>query len=709
MTTTSVNIADMHCTTCSNKITNALNQNEYIHNVSVNPIHRRIFVTHDPQLSAVDIVHDIEQLGFQPRLADVYSPDQDIDRELLRRLGVAGICTMQVMMIQIALYAGFFQGMDAGIHRLLTFAALVFTIPVFAYAAVPFFVNGFAWVIPDALLPDAKRRSINMDTPIALAIAIAFGVSLTSTLTGEGEVYFDSVTMFTFLMLGARYLDQRLRQKLQVEASLTETLPQFATRVIDSVHTKVGVSDLKVGDALWIGEGEHLPVDGFLESDRADINSALLSGESRPQQHRRGDRLFAGTINEGGAFTLRVSQVADATRISAIHRIAADASFDKHGLSRVADSVARVFVPCILLIATATYIYWMWLGTSQGSGTALTAALAVLVVSCPCALSLAAPAAISAALTKLRRKGLLVRHSRAVERAGNVKAVHFDKTGTLTRPHAQLVATHPVSAWNEDAVKDIAAALEHHSSHPLAYPFKIQDPLLSVSEVQIERSGGVRGLVDGQPCAIGSAAFCGIEPPERAAKIDGIVIYLSVDERLAAYFVLDSVLRDDARDTVDGLTQRGLQVEIASGDGERHCRTIAAELGVDFTHGLTPETKCAAVKATDGVMFVGDGINDLPALAAADVSVSTLETIDLVKSRADVLMMSGHLSGLNDLIDVSRQTRRVMRQNMLWAVAYNVVAIPLAVIGLATPWLAALGMSLSSILVMLNACRLLKN
>ena len=702
MTSTTIHVGDMHCASCSSKIRAALESSGSVEQLMINPVLRQLFIQHSEQISPAQLMQNIEALGFTPSL-DASGGKEAEDEHLLRRLGVAGICAMQVMMIQIALYAGFFQGMSDAFVRLLSFTALVFCIPVIAYSAVPFFVRGFAFIRQRPLTITA----INMDTPIALAVAIAFGASFYATLTGQGEIYFDSVGMFTFLMLGARYLDQRFRHQLAVSDQLTSQLPSTAMRLnADQELEEVALNDLRVGDELWIPQGSQIPVDGELKDEQAKINTALLTGESEAVVRKSGELLFAGTFNDGPGFRMRTAQLADNSRISHIDALADEASFAKHKVSRLADQVARVFIPGILLIALATYLGWQFVDPEK----ALLATLAVLVVSCPCALSLATPAAISAALTSLRRRGILIRNSSAIEQCANVEDVYFDKTGTLTLPTPKVarVESYPkgrLSDSESDALLKIAATLQRHSSHPLAEafkPFAVKD--MDANNVELLGNQGLQGTVAGQRITIGTAELCdaaawAIQPTEKA-------VYMAVDGKPAAVFILESSVRTDAAATIEELAALELGVHIISGDQASHCQALADQLHLGYSDSMTPERKQQEI-ANKRVMFIGDGLNDLPALASASVSIATMETVDLVKSKADGILMTSKLTALVELVRISRKAKSIMRENLLWALAYNLIAIPLAVAGLATPWMAALGMSASSLIVMANASRLL--
>jgi Cu2+-exporting ATPase len=602
------------------------------------------------------------------------------------------------MMVQIALYAGAFQGIEDSMRRLLEYTALLFCIPVVVYSAVPFFRSALTSI----------RHGLNMDAPIALAVSIAFTISLANTMQGSGEVYYDSVVMFTFLMLGARYLEQRLRHRLGIEDSLQAAMPRTAMVVHGEQMAATPLAAVPVNARIWVAEGEHIPLDGRVESDTALVEEALLTGESDWQQRRRGDQVFGGTLNRGAGFYVQVTGTMAESRVAAIDQLANTALDAKHHLARLADRVARVFVPAILIIAAATYAIWSLFDPQQ----ALPAALAVLVVSCPCALSLATPAALTAALTRLRRSGVLVKNSRALEVTDKLTHVYFDKTGTLTDPRTRISAVELVGAHSETLCRRFAAALQAHAAHPLAEAFK--DTTIPPAETAAIISGqGIEGVVEGHRVRVGSATLCGFHTTETAADaLQGKRVYLSIDERPAAIFLIANQLRADAQATVAALRASGMGVNMLSGDNDANCAALAAQLGIAYIAASAPEAKPEVLRqartAAGGILYVGDGVNDLPALAHADVSVATLETTDLVKSKADVLLLTRRLGALIELLRIGHWSRRIMRQNLLWAFLYNLLAIPLAALGYAPPWAAALGMSVSSLIVMANAGRILK-
>lgn len=697
MTVTTINVSDMHCAACSDKIRNALNSFEQIRALQFNPVRRQVFVTHSEDLASTALLEQIELAGFRPHLENDTSVEWQQSRDLLKRLGIAGLAMMQVMMVQIALYAGAFHGIEEGMRRLLEYTALLFCVPVVTYAAVPFFRSASV----------SLRHGVNMDVPIALAIAIAFVASLASTLRGVGEVYYDSVVMFTFLMLGARYLEQRLRHRLGVQESLQASMPQQGRVISGGQQRQVLLEQINTGDELWIAEGDRIPLDGVVASDHAVLEEALLTGESDWTTHPCGDQVYAGTLNRGAGFRLTVSADLANSRVAEIDRLANTALTAKHNLARLADHVARIFVPSILLIAAATYAIWTALAPDQ----AFSSALAVLVVSCPCALSLATPAALTAALTRLRRTGILVKNPRALEIASDVAHVYFDKTGTLTSPRTHIQSVHLLGGLSEQCCRRYADALQTHSAHPLADAFKHDRASAQAAapalQARLVAGQGVAGIVDGHDVRIGSAEFCACATHDEPGK----AVYLSVDGEPAAQFIVANDIRADAKDTVDALHASGLTAHMLSGDSEQHCARIARDIGIEYIAGSLPEAKpnvLAHAKAGSGrVMYVGDGVNDLPALAAADISVATLETTDLVKSKADVMLLTRRLGALCDFLRVGRRTRSIMVENLWWALLYNSIAIPVAAMGYAPPWAAALGMSVSSVIVMANATRIL--
>lgn len=686
--TTTIAIEDMHCAACSSKVSKALSELHGIGVLRFNPIHRQVFVEHSSALNSATLVRQIERAGFHPALVDSGAKRSSEGEDLLRRAGVSALLMMQVMMGSFALYAGVFSGMAEVWIHVLAYASLLLSIPVVTWGAVPFYRSALH-----------ARRGLSMDTPIALAIVIGFLVSLTHTLQGEGEVYYDAVTMFATLMLIARYFDQRLRDRLQIVDDLQGSLPKQVCKQIDGALETVPSATVRVGDVLWITEGEQLVADGYLKGDQAVLDEESFTGENEWRRLRTGDRLHAGTFNRGPAFLMHVTAGPTGTRLAAIDTISAHALAHKLEMTSLTDRVAAIFIPVILSLAALTTAFWLVFDPARAVSTGL----AVLVISCPCALALAVPAAMQASMVRLRQAGIMLKSTSALERLPAIRTICFDKTGTLTDPEPRLASIESLDQQSIDDLYAIAGALEQHASHPLARAFSRTDGLIAEA-VELLPGRGVRGIVEGQKVTLGTAELCGLSS---AANGRFKEICMTINDRPAARFLLDNPLRTDARATIRQLEDQGFSIAMVSGDNDLACQRIASTLGIDYLADAGPETKSAMFTPAE-TLYVGDGINDLPALAAASVSVATLETSDLVKSRADAILLTSRLGAIIDLLHASRACRHIIRQNLAWAVLYNLIAIPMAMSGFAPAWAAAIGMSSSSIIVLLNASRLLQ-
>ncbi|MFU8816283.1 MAG: heavy metal translocating P-type ATPase [Pseudomonadales bacterium] len=698
MTLSTISVADMHCGSCVGKIERALAGFAGITATYVNAARRQVLVEHGSDTDPVELLQRIEEAGFHPSLERIEAGSA-AQREMLKRLGIAGLAMMQVMMFAIAMYAGVFTGMDEADKRLLEFASLAFCIPVVSYSAMPFFVSALK----------ALRTGLNMDVPIALAIFSAFTVSLANTLTGNGEVYYDSVVMFTFLLLTARYVDDRLKARFEDTNWTLSTLPERALVVGDDGSlTPIPLGAIVPGTRIWVEQGNQLPLDGDVAVGTAVLDESALTGESVLVHRGPGERVFAGTMNRGPGFALVTTALVDATRIAGIAELASRAQADKPPVAKLADRIARYFVPGVLLLSAVSFIGWQFVDPSQ----AFVAALTVLVVSCPCALSLATPATLTAAMTWLRQNGIVLTRSEPLEQMARIDAAIIDKTGTLTvhDPVLTRVDLLQPHEFGRDQLVQIAATLERHANHPLARAFRTalgDSSPTSVEDVQVIAGAGVQGRYRGRLIRVGHARFCG------SSEADEHAVFMAVDGITVARFIISDAVRADAAAAVNGLKRAGIQVTMVSGDAPERCAELARELDIDFAARQAPETKLEITRELQRqgrrVLVLGDGINDVPALAAADVSAAVLESSDLVKANADVLLLSRRLGALADLVEVSRRTRRIVRQNMGWALSYNMTAMPLAALGFMPPWLAAIGMAGSSILVMSNATRLLRH
>ena len=698
MTLCTLSVDDMHCSACAGKIRQTLRGINSIKTAHINLVRRQVFIEHDDALTPLDILSAVESAGFTPALSGNAEHDAE-HRQLLKRLGVAGLGMMQVMMVAIALYAGNFSHMEPVYRNLLNFVSLLFATPVVCYSAVPFFSSA---------LRSIRSRGLNMDVPIALAIAIAFATSLLATVSDAGDVYYDSVVMFTFLLLGARYINAGLQHRFDVSSKLLSALPVNAWRLDSAGQRAVAVEDLRNGDRIWVPEGERIPVDGRTEDPQVIIDEAVLSGESDWVEKRVEDRLYAGTVNVGKGFAMSVTARFDQSRIADIARLADQAEVQQARISQLTDRIARIFIPAVLVLAVTTGIIWQFIDPTR----ALSATLTVLVVSCPCALSLATPAALTAAMTRLRQLGIVLTNSRALETINTVDVVYLDKTGTLTAATPSVTATHTFRPeFDQAACVALAAQLEHYSNHVCAKAFHSTDiphrRRTQFSDITVKTGEGVLGILSsGTEVRIGTAAFTGAK---KTTEHQGT--YLAMDGDIIAQFDISNTIRPDASAAVESLKTIGITPIILSGDSKERCKETAAKLGIDFLARHTPEAKLDAIRTEQSkgskVLMLGDGINDVPVLAGADVSAAVMEASDLVKSKADILLISRKLTSLPDLFRIARITRSITIQNLAWATAYNLTAIPFAALGLMPPWLAALGMATSSTLVMLNASRLL--
>jgi len=643
---------------------------------------------------------------FDPKKIDAVRAAER--RSALWRLFVAGFGMMQVMMYAIPAYIAEAGTMSADIETLLRWASLVLTLPVVLYSAAPFFRG--AW-------RDLRLKSPGMDVPVALGIGVAFGASVWSTLARTGEVYFDSVAMFVFLLLAGRYLELRARHRAgEAIQYLQRLIPDIADRLDDypaslASHA-VPATGLKPGDVVLVKPGASVAADGVVLSGESETSEALLTGESRPLPKRPGDGVIGGSVNIGAALVVRVERVGAETLLSGIVRLIERAAGEKPRLAELADRAARRFVIAILLVALAAGVGWWLVDPSR----AVWVAVAVLVVTCPCALSLATPVALTAATGELARRGFVITRAHAIEALARATDVVFDKTGTLTRGEAQLVAVEPLEGHDAERCLAIAATLEQGSEHPYARAFlaaarERKLALGRVSEWARQAGAGIEGVVDGSRYRLGSAAWVEADEGNAAGAEDQTMIWLADERGPCARFVVGDALRPEAAEAVRAIAALGKRVHLLSGDAEVPARAVALAVGISSVRArATPADKHEFVRRLQRegrrVAMVGDGINDAPVLAVADVSVAMAGGAYLSQSQADTILMTGDLRDLPRAIGGAVKTLRVIRQNLYWALAYNLIAVPLAVAGMVTPWLAGLGMSLSSLVVVGNALRL---
>lgn len=684
--------------------------------VEINYATRRARVRWDSRLTQLSrILEAVAAIGYRAHPYDVAKSEQLAQAErksALWRLFVAGFGMMQVMMYAVPVYLADDGTMTPDIELLMRWASLILTLPVVLYSAAPFFRS--AW-------RDLALRRVGMDVPVALGIGAAFAASLWATLVGRGEVYFDSVTMFVFFLLGGRYLELMARQKAVrgVEA-LARAVPAFAARLgnYPALDTeRVAVAELRVGDLLLVKPGETLPADGAVVQGEGSVDESLLTGESRPVPKQVDDQVTGGSVNLGSALVVRVLRTGEQTRLASIQRLMERAEAERPEMVRTADRVAAWFVAALLVLAAATAVAWYFIDAAR----MLEVFVAVLVVSCPCALSLATPAAMTVSIGTLASRGLLVTRGHAIETLARVTRFVFDKTGTLTQGRMTLKAVHCCRDWPETRLRQLAAALEQSSEHPIAAGLCAgisTAGLPAVTELRIRTGAGVEAVFCGEAVRLGSPSFvAGLHGQPVPAEIQDIqaegdtVVALADGNGWLGFFRLADALRDGALPMVSRLKALGLRLGVLSGDGGAVVRRVADELGIEAAEGdLSPEAKHQRIQALqqagESMAMVGDGVNDAPVLAQAQVSIAMGQGTDLARTQADVVLLGQSLEAIADGVALSRRTMAIVRQNLIWSFGYNLTAIPLAMAGWITPWMAGIGMSASSLLVVLNALRL---
>ncbi len=683
--------------------------------LDINYATRRARVRWDEsRIKLSDILAAIAAIGYRAYPYDA-ARNEEISRkerrDALWRLWVAGFGMMQVMMYAYPVYIA--NGdMTPDIESIMRWASLVLTLPVVFYSSAPFFRN--AW-------RDIGLRRVGMDVPVALGVGAAFVASCWATLVHSGEVYFDSVTMFVFFLLGGRYLEMTARQKaLSVTEALAKLLPAFSQKManfpVDRSTTQCIVGDLRPGDYVLVRPGDIVPADGRVVEGVSCANEALLTGESRPVPKAPGDAVTGGAINAESPLIVRVEHVGDNTRLSAIIQLMDRAAAEKPRIVEMADRIASYFVAALLAVAILVAIGWTVIDPDR----ALWITVSVLVVTCPCALSLATPIALTVSAGALAKDGLLVTRGHAIETLARASHVVFDKTGTLTTGRMRLIDVLPTAGLDRTECLAIASALEHASEHPVAAALRLaySGQLPVIQNATSEPGQGIEATVDGTRYRIGRPEYAlalGAQPLPVAARPwldsgDTVVVLADASGCLAVFRVGDE-LRPEAADLIGELQAAGKTIVLLTGDATAVAQRIAAQVGIsDVRAGVTPQGKYEAVKSLQAegavVAMVGDGVNDAPVLAQAEVSIAMGGGAQLARTQSDFVLLSENLDHLKHGVRRTRLTLAIIKQNLWWSFAYNFVALPLAITGYVTPWMAGIGMSASSLLVVLNSLRI---
>ena len=680
-----------HCAACISTVEAALHSHPGVHSARVNLTLKRVSVAAAPQVTAAELALALQAVGFEaheldPGLLSTTETDRQ-GRELLMRLGVAFFTMMNIMLLSVAVWSG---AADATRDLFHWISALI-AIPTVIFVGQPFFRAAWA---------SLRARRLGMDVPISLALILATSISLYETMYSGEKAWFDAAVMLAFFLLLGRYLDHRSRALARSAAQVLAALEvPRALVLVDGVEMLRGVAEVARGDLVLVRPGGRMPVDGVVEAGQSEVDRGLLTGESLPVFAGPGTAVSAGEVNLTGPLTLRVTA---AGRDSSLHRMAdlvAVAESARNRYTTLAERAARLYSPLVHILSFSAFGYWMW----QSGGDlrlAINISAAVLIITCPCALGLAVPAVVTAASGKLFRKGVLIKNGTALERLAEVDTVIFDKTGTLTMGTPELVrADHPAE------VLAVAVALARASSHPLAQALAQLDVLAAeVTDLHEVPGYGVEGRLAGRRVRLGRAEWVGAVPVALTAT------YLAMGDQTRAFSFTDQ-LRPGAAAAIAALAAQGKAIKLVSGDTAAAVAALAQRLGIaDWVAGALPAEKAALVRAlTDQghrVLMVGDGLNDTAALAAAHVSISPASALDAARVASDIVLLGRDMAAIGDAARIARQATRRMVENFAISAAYNVIAVPLALMGQATPLAAALAMSLSSITVSLNALRL---
>lgn len=656
------------------------------------------------------ILRAIAAIGYRAHPYDPNRQDRLFKRErhiLMQRLAVAGLVYLQVMMISLSLYFGDFLGINDQLRYFFWWMSLILSTPIVFYSGQAFFKP--AW-------RDLKLKQIGMDLPVSLSIILAYSGSVWAVLTNTGHIYFDSVTMFIALLLGGRLLELSARHKAgEMSEALTRLVPAVAHRMeADGTVTVIPAFDLVEGDRVLIRPGDAIPADGIVLEGESSVNAAMVTGESVPEGKFEGAALVAGTINMESPLIMSVQKVGQDTMVSSIVRLIDRAQAQKPKIAEIADRFARKFVIALLVVTVVVTAAWLVIDPAK----AFWIAVAVLAITCPCSLSLATPAAIAVAVGRMTRNGLLVTRGYAMESLARATHVVFDKTGTLTDGHLSLQRVHPQASFSEQELLRWAGSVEQQTEHPvgraIARAAQQQGPLSPISEVQNFPGRGMCGTVEGRQIAVGNARLLkeiGVALPEALPEHNDLAVLVVVDAQMAGVLYLSDTLRPDAHAALQSIRALGLTPVILSGDQPERVARMARSLGVEHAQGgLLPAEKLDYVQKLQQegaiVLMVGDGINDAPVLSQAQVSMAMGGGTVIARHSADIVLINDQLQQIPYGLRYARRVLANIHQNLWWSVAYNAVAIPLAAVGMVQPWVAAIGMSLSSILVVGNALRL---
>ncbi len=675
----------------------------------------------EDSIALSEILSTIMQLGYKASPYNHKQREQLYENERksqLIRLGIAGLFGMQVMMIAIALYFGEATGIEKQFRVFFYWVSLFLCLPVLLYSGRPLFIGA---------IRDIRNKKLGMDVPIALGLSIAFCGSLWATIQQSGHVYYDSIVMFIFFILGGRYFEFMSRKKSSAYLDKTSSiLPLYATRINSGGETEIiELNKLSISDKILVKPGEVIPIDGLIYDGYSSVNESIITGESLPVSKQTGEMVIGGSTNNESPLYISVKNIGEKTVLSHITRIIDKASSNKPATVLLADKIVSVFIGAVLLIACLVAFYWYQVNPSQW----LEITIAVLVVSCPCALSLATPTAMSSAAATLMQNGIALINNDAIEEIEKSNCFVFDKTGTLTNGKLELENIEIINSdYSKDDILQIAAALESASEHPIAkaiFNATGKNTHTEIKNIKNDPGQGISGFID-QEWFIGTEQFikkhCAQNIIEKKTSNNLLKKYFSPNSKsiilanskfIVGELYFNDELRQSSPDIIRYLESIGKKIILMSGDNEAVVKQVAKELYLDeYQANCKPEEKLEEISRLQQqgfhVCMIGDGINDAPAFAQADVTIAMTEASDITKLNADMILLNNRLDTLKTMLKISARTNKTIKANYIWALGYNVTALPFAMTGHLAPWMAALGMSLSSLIVVLNASRISK-
>lgn len=694
-------VEGMTCAACAWLIEKHLQQLTGIKKVFVNSSTDRLRVTWDTeQLQLSKILNEIENVGYRARPFKEGELEEQFQRRrkgLIRRLGVAGIASMQTMMVAFGLY---YDDIDSTTRLYFWWVSLLFSAPVFVYSCQPFYANA---------IKALRTKTLNMDVPVSIAIIFAFVASMYATVTDQGEVYFECVTMFAFFLLTGRYLELLAKQKAITDAAnLMKLTPSFAEVWRHERWQSMPVHQVNVGDRVRVKPGTVIPIDGDTDVQAAYVNEAQLTGESQPIPKTEGQPVYAGSINLDTPLQLIVTKPYQDSLLAKIIKLQDDALALKPKSIDVADRIGRNLVLGTLIIALFTYLAWLWIDPTR----AFWIVLSVLVATCPCALALASPTAVSSAVSRLNRLGVLLKNAEASGNVNAIRTICFDKTGTLTEGQFKITESWYADSAQKEQWFQLACELESWSEHPIAKAFYSKVNSKSLAHIENIPGQGLWAQYQNKPIIMGSEGFLLQHNIPVGSVLENANVYMAFEGEVIAAWRVDDELRIDAKTTIGTLTELGYHCVMLTGDNVNRAAKVAEKLGMNEVHAeLTPESKLTKLRSMQDlgpVLMVGDGINDGPVLAGANVSVTFSAGSELAQASSDVVILNQKLSSLVHFLKYSKRLNRVIYQNFIWAFGYNGIILPLAAFGFVDPLIAMLGMSASSLIVITNSLRLIR-